>query len=25
MLEREQAMPLHNWDDASGWDGVHHF
>jgi hypothetical protein len=18
-------MPLHNWDDPSGWDGVHHF
>ncbi len=18
-------MPLHNWDDVSGWDGVHHF
>ena len=18
-------MPLHNWDEASGWDGVHHF
>ena len=18
-------MPLHNWDDASGWDGAHHF
>jgi hypothetical protein len=18
-------MPLHNWDDTAGWDGVHHF
>src|SRR5438132_7622145 len=23
--KRELTMPLHNWDDASGWDGAHHF
>jgi hypothetical protein len=23
--KRESAMPLHDWDDTSGWHGVHHF